>query len=611
MKRITSIELAVLLVSLVVYCALAVWMTEHWKPLGDEPHYLLAAHSLLADRDLNLANNYAQRDYISFTNGETLDAHVKILPDGAQVLNHDVGLPFVIALPYALGGRAGVEFFLALCGSLLAWQMFKLAFDVTRRALWSALAALVLAFTPPLLLYATLVYPEVVGALLFVWSTRLILFKPSERVSKFELLLLALVLVVLPWLSIRFVILEGLLVLFAAARWNETRPRLVGVAGIAVVAVATYFFVNSIPLAGVVPRGNPSELASGNLATLSAASISRGIAGWWIEPQRGTLVMAPVYLLALAGIPRLLCADFRTGLLLVSPLLVLIPFVALLGGFWIPFEVGARYFVVALPLLTAPFALMLKAGFEWRAVWQRFAFGAFAALLVLLGAWNGIFMVTDASYAYGSVVSAYSRVAGRDLSPLFAGLGRRIIVSPTNTQADPIASVETYDGVPVWRVSQGKAGTILQSFDLTELTVGHYAVNFRARAQGAAADGELVSLDVFSAEGLPLVHSGWLARDLYGDTLRRASVEFDNPYFDRWGFPLTLQVATSGNADLLLSAITFEPENATTWVRAAIWIMAILGLLALLNWDLIVPRWSRPAATGPSQESTDSTRRAR
>ncbi|MDD8016340.1 MAG: hypothetical protein PHX45_11660, partial [Acidobacteriota bacterium] len=37
---------------------------------GDEPNYLLTAHSLLYDRDINLANNYARQDYFHFYSRE-------------------------------------------------------------------------------------------------------------------------------------------------------------------------------------------------------------------------------------------------------------------------------------------------------------------------------------------------------------------------------------------------------------------------------------------------------------------------------------------------------------------------------------------------------------
>ncbi len=607
MNRAKYLARVILFVSFLLYLALAVWMTNHWKPLGDEPHYLVAAHSLVVDRDFDLANNYAQRDYQNFLDGETLDPHVKILSNGAQWLNHDLGLPIALAIPYALGRRAGVEIFLACVAALLAWQMWKLAFEVTHSAFWSTVSWFALAFTPPLVLYATLIYPEALGALIFIFCARTFLFQNAAQVSPLRVGVLAIATVLLPFLSVRFVVLAMLLVVFAFAQWHTQRSRAIFFAVIVALGIGAYFFVNNVLLAGTVPRGNPTELAGGNLATFSLVSLARGIVGWWIDPQRGTLIMAPIYLLALAGIPHLLREkprgeNFRVGILLVSPLFILIPLVALLGGFWIPFEVGARYFVVALPLLAAPLALGLRAVFAARAVWKKFAFGALLILLLGLSVWNGALMISDASYAYGSVVSAYSRVAGNDLSPFFASMGRRLMIAPTNAQENSIAVIEEREGEIFWRAPAGQAGTIIQSFDLTELTVGHYVLNFRAGTLGATTDAELLLLDVYSAEGLPIVHASWRANELKNNSLERVAVEFDNPYFDRWGFPLTLQVMTTGETELLLSAIEITPDNAATWLRAGIWLALITAIILVLNLDLPNPKSFRPIVDGPRRE---------
>ena len=49
---------------LVLNLALVPYVARTWPATGDEPHYLLAAHSLVTDLDLDLANNYAQFDYL-------------------------------------------------------------------------------------------------------------------------------------------------------------------------------------------------------------------------------------------------------------------------------------------------------------------------------------------------------------------------------------------------------------------------------------------------------------------------------------------------------------------------------------------------------------------
>ena len=72
------LPLLLFFVTLVVYFQLIPYLLYTWAITGDEPHYLLAAHSLVYDHDLDLANNYADQDYASFYPSALLDPHVKI-----------------------------------------------------------------------------------------------------------------------------------------------------------------------------------------------------------------------------------------------------------------------------------------------------------------------------------------------------------------------------------------------------------------------------------------------------------------------------------------------------------------------------------------------------
>ena len=70
-------------------------LTTHGKysASGDEPHYLIIAHSLVTDGDLDLANNYAQNDG-RFFGHDGLDMGVHAIParSGRVRSIHDVGL---------------------------------------------------------------------------------------------------------------------------------------------------------------------------------------------------------------------------------------------------------------------------------------------------------------------------------------------------------------------------------------------------------------------------------------------------------------------------------------------------------------------------------------
>ena len=84
-------------------------------------------------------------------------------------------------------------------------------------------------------------------------------------------------------------------------------------------------------------------------------------------------------------------------------------------------------------------------------------------------------------------------------------------------------------------------------------------------------------------------------------------IEFDDPYFDRWGFPPSLQIETSGEADVQLSDIVFDPNTWTTWSRIVFWGIFVLGTILFFNRDLIpnldslTVRWT----SGRVQEVTE------
>src|SRR4051794_40427576 len=79
---------------------------------GDEPHYLLAAKSLVDDGDLDVRDQYAARAYEEFYPYK-LERHGR-LRQGRLDEPHGAGFPLLIAPAFALGGAKGVEVFLAL-----------------------------------------------------------------------------------------------------------------------------------------------------------------------------------------------------------------------------------------------------------------------------------------------------------------------------------------------------------------------------------------------------------------------------------------------------------------------------------------------------------------
>ena len=106
--------------------ALLPWTGQVWLRTGDEPHYLIAADSLVRDGDFDLSNNYNPNVFLDWYASPNLDRQVKARADGAQFLIHTYGLSILIAPAYWLAGARGVAYFMALLGALLAGQVYLL-----------------------------------------------------------------------------------------------------------------------------------------------------------------------------------------------------------------------------------------------------------------------------------------------------------------------------------------------------------------------------------------------------------------------------------------------------------------------------------------------------
>src|SRR5437868_12067054 len=94
------LALPLTLLVLALYLALLPWTGQVWLRTGDEPHYLVAADSLVRDGDFDLSNNYNPSVFLDWYASPNLDRQVKTRADGAQFLIHTYGLPLLIVPAY-------------------------------------------------------------------------------------------------------------------------------------------------------------------------------------------------------------------------------------------------------------------------------------------------------------------------------------------------------------------------------------------------------------------------------------------------------------------------------------------------------------------------------
>lgn len=164
------------LAAAVLFMGATCWTATVCDLSGDEPHYLLMAYSLIHDGDLDLSNNYANRDYEQFYHRGTLEPQgLEHVVDGKRYSHHPLG-PVLLVLPgFALAGRLGAALTMAL---LAAWALYLSlrVLEETGAKGWALHATgMVGIASSPFLLFSGLIFPEIPTACLLALSLLLYL----------------------------------------------------------------------------------------------------------------------------------------------------------------------------------------------------------------------------------------------------------------------------------------------------------------------------------------------------------------------------------------------------------------------------------------------------
>lgn|GEM_PF-696679 len=385
-------HLAVFLVGLTLLGPLAGWSHQALSSASDEVGYLLIAHSLARHATSDVSQAARDQEYRSFY-------WARWSPELAFSAQYAGGVfPWLIAPAYGLGGRLGVLLFLAAilaltAGQLLAW----LAECRLRPGPAAAATGLVLA-SAPVLLISQQVFPDTVGMLLMVVGLRLLLRLEDA-----------------PWRRGAGLVLCALLMVAVKSRLAPLAGGLLLLGGCQLLARRLGWGLVAALAAGLV-------LAAGGLAlwlpqewwpgwVWSQVDIMRWnleraahplrpililLRGMALDQTFGLAVVAPVFVLVLAGVPAGLRFRLRPALQVLVPLLVYLAVLCYTrwfqwyGGFAGP----ARFLAAALPPLALFLGLTLTA---LRQPWLRLV-ACLPASLTLLYSWLAC-LVAQARYS--------------------------------------------------------------------------------------------------------------------------------------------------------------------------------------------------------------------
>jgi len=352
--------------TLVVVLSLAAFtQVRSVVPGGDEPHYLVATQSLLADRDLRVDNNYAAGDYLEYFDGR-LRPHFRQRAASGEIYSiHSPGVSVLVLPAFVIAGYAGAVFVVMLIAGLAAALTWVVAWRLSGSVSGAWAGVIAVFVSAPFFFHAFTIYPDGAGALPVMAAVWLIArlddsWEPPPR----SLAAVGAALAVLPWLHTRFALLAAALAAIVIARL-VSRPaaarRVAVFLAVPVLAAAAWFAYFWLIW------GTPSPLAPYGVDTESSLSyLARGLAGLLIDQQHGVITTAPIYLIAIIGMRWL---SRRHPRLAIELLVIAVPYVVVVSTYamwWGGTSAPARFVAAILPLAALPIA------FAWaRVPWLR------------------------------------------------------------------------------------------------------------------------------------------------------------------------------------------------------------------------------------------------
>lgn len=343
----------------------------------DEPQYLLTAQSIARDGDLDISNQLAQRSWREFTQVEPPPETVPF-DDGSQVSPHDPLLPILLAVPTVFGGGyVAAKLVLSLLAGALAALLLWTA--VRRYGVPLPLATIgvgTAAVSAPLAVYGQQIYPELPAGLACLAGV--VAFTGSYR--RRNLVLLALAVAALAWLSVKYVPVAAVLALLGVIRWwraGRTRDAFGLVGALGVLAVS-YALIHLAVWKGLTVYASGDHFTESGQLGVMGDDPDYLFRSWrlidlLVDSRYGLVAWQPAWLLlvpALAGLLATCLNDRRAPagrrrLVLLPPLAVgwlVATYPALtMHGYWWP----GRQLVVVLPLAVLVILTWLAGTDRW------------------------------------------------------------------------------------------------------------------------------------------------------------------------------------------------------------------------------------------------------
>jgi hypothetical protein len=313
---------------------------------GDEPYYLLATHSLLYDHDLNLFNNYVQKDYFHFYNKEDnprlkLGIYARSGRKGGQYI-YPINLPgisFLMAPYYWLSQLFKGKMLtfilkdsLSIWAALLGLQLYLLIAELWKKKRVALALWFIYSFTAPVIFYAIHLYPEIPIALFSLYIWRKVTSKKS--LTLFEYFFMGFLLSTFFWFGVKYNFIFWPLLIVAVyfllinhkAGFKVFCFLAFPLLSNALFYLFVYYLYGTFsPFAVYEGVMSPEKIQSFKEAVFGLPLVQRieTFFDYFLDQRDGLLLYSPLYLFALAGLVEIFRRAKRE---LLALLLISIPF---------------------------------------------------------------------------------------------------------------------------------------------------------------------------------------------------------------------------------------------------------------------------------------------
>ena len=376
---------------------------------SDEPQYLTTAISIAEDFDLDISDELDDRRFEPYHEVDLNPQTVELDDSGRRISPHDPLLPALLALPMHLGGWIAAKAALAVFAAAAAAATVWLA--VRRFGVGVGVAGLVVgAFfaAPPLVAYATQVYPEMPAALCVVLGLAAVTGRPRGRaIGRGGRALAVASIVALPWLSVKYVPVAAVIgVVLAVRLWPDRRRELVLDLAVLAAAAAVYLAFHRSVYGGWTAYASGDHFVDGELGVLGAdpdyLGRSRRLIGLLVDRGFGLAAWTPAYLMAvpaLAALARRRPPGWAAMLAVLAAGYAVATWVALtMHGWWWP----GRQVVVVLPEVVVAVAMLAD---------RRIGVRALALGGCLVGIINWVWLVVEDSTGRRTLIVDFEETA--------------------------------------------------------------------------------------------------------------------------------------------------------------------------------------------------------